>query len=279
MSESSRSVSLAARELAKVSYQFPRQAFPDREGKKAPKGYWSWDDWACKMPYRVALSKGAPLEGETVVVLQARSRWWFFRQDKVNVSLDNVDEVADEIDKIVGEANRYGSVFKNNAPPKGWKSVIFDAAPLQVKAGASSLTLIEWRGIRVGMVQRGGKVVAATRFEAPRDQDVIIVVCHRTDMPHGFCQFDNRIWINEALVYRSPIGVNAVSLEAAQHLGDEDERNKPITCRIRKGGNTMVVEVKQDDFEFVSGGQFIIQLLDAKDRKPAEGLIFDVDKK
>jgi hypothetical protein len=52
-----------------------------------------------------------------------------------------------------------------------------------------------------------------------------------------------------------------------------------MTGRIRKGGNTMVVEVKQNDWPQCDAGVLFIQLLDAKDRKQAEGLIFDVDKK
>ena len=264
MSESSRSVSIAAGELAEVSYRFPRQGFP-KEG-------------ACEMPYRVAISKGAPLDGVTVVVLQARSRWWFFRQDKVNVRLDDVAGTQmggddNEITELMTEmAYEYGSVLKANAPRKGWKSVIYDAAPLQVHAGTHTLNPagVEYRGILIGMVPRGGKVVAATRFEALRDQDVTIMVAHNANMLHLFCQFANRVWINDALVYQSPIG---------QIPDPKDERNKPKTCRIRKGGNTMVVEVKQDDWPQCDAGTLIIQLLDAKDGKPAEGLIFDVDKK
>ena len=272
MSESIRSVSIAARELAKVSYQFPRQGFPAQEGKINRKGHWSWDDWACKMPYRVALSKGAPLEGETAVVLQARSRWWWLRRDKVDVRLDDTTGDDNATTELLAEMTyEYGSVFKADAPPKGWKSVIFDAAPLQVVAGASTYTYIEYRGIRIGFVPRGGKVVAATRFEAPRDQDVTIVVYHQTDMNGGvFCQFANRIWINGEIVHQTPIG----------RIPDpKDESNKPKTCRIRKSGNTMVVEVKQDDRPGNSGGTLIIKFLDAKDGKPVEGLIFDVDKK
>jgi hypothetical protein len=52
-----------------------------------------------------------------------------------------------------------------------------------------------------------------------------------------------------------------------------------MTGRIRKGGNTMVVEVKQNDWPQCDAGVLFIQFLDAKDGKPAEGLIFDVDKK
>jgi hypothetical protein len=252
------------------------------------------------MPYRVALSKGAPLEGETAVVLQARSRWWWFRRDKVDVRLEDVDltqkqtagedtGLTEALGKFTEDVNEYGFVFKTNAPPKGWKPVIFDAAPLQLRAGASTWTYIEYRGIRlIGMLQRGAKVVAATRFEAPRDQDVTIVVRHETDMKY-FCQFANRVWINDKLVYRSPIGEAARrasqlaaqrSLEAAQSFGVEDVRNLEfMPCHIRKSGNTMVVEVKQDDAPAISGGRFIFQFRDAKDGKLVEDLIFDVDKK
>jgi hypothetical protein len=66
-------------------------------------------------------------------------------------------------------------------------------------------------------------------------------------------------------------------MPVAQHL--KDERNKPKTCRIRKSGNTMVVKVTQDDWPSVNPGFMVIQFLDAKDGKPVEGLIFDVDKK
>jgi hypothetical protein len=245
------------------------------------KYYRVWDDWACNMPYRVALSKGAPLEGETVVVLQARSRWWWFRRDEVDVRLEDVDltqkqtagedtVLTEALGKFRDDVNKYGFVFKTNAPPKGWKSVIFDAAPLQVVAGASTYTYIEYRGIRIGFVPRGGKVVAATRFEALRDQDVTIIVEHNANMMHAFCQFANRIWINDELAHQTPIG---------QRPDPKDERNKPRTCRIRKGGNTMVVKVTQDDWPHCDGGTLLIKLLDTKDGKPAEGLIFDVDKK
>jgi hypothetical protein len=235
------------------------------------------------MPYRVAFSKGAPLEGETAVVLQARSRWWFFRRDKMNVRLKDVDltqtqmagddmGITEALDKFTADVNEYGSVFKADAPPKGWKPVIYDAAPLQVRAGAHTLDPagVEYRGILIGMVPSGGKVVAATRFEALRDQDVTIIVDHQANMRHMFCQFANRIWINDELGYRSPIG----------HPPDpKDARNKPMTGRIRKGTNTMVVLVTQDDWLQCDGGTLLIKLLDTKDGKPAEGLIFDVDKK
>jgi hypothetical protein len=52
-----------------------------------------------------------------------------------------------------------------------------------------------------------------------------------------------------------------------------------MTGRIRKGTNTMVVLVTQDDWLQCDGGTLLIKLLDTKDGKPAEGLIFDVDKK
>jgi hypothetical protein len=112
--------------------------------------------------------------------------------------------------------------------------------------------------------------VAATRFEALRDQDVTLIVGHESNMAHKFCQFANRIWINDALVYQTPIG---------QDPDPKDARNKPMTGRIRNGGNTMVVEVKQNDWPQCDAGVLFIQVLDAKDRKQAEGLIFDVDKK
>jgi hypothetical protein len=225
------------------------------------------------MPYRVAFSKGAPLEGETAVILQARSRWWFFRRDKVDVRLDDTTGDDNALTAFTQDMTyEYGSVFKTDAPPKGWKPVIYDAAPLQVRAGTHTITPagVEYRGILIGMVPSGGKVVAATRFEALRDQDVTIIVDHQANMRHIFCQFANRIWINDEIGYRSPIG---------ERPDPKDARNKPMTCRIRKGGNTMVVLVTQDDWAQCDGGNLLIKLLDAKDRKPAEGLIFDVDKK
>jgi formylglycine-generating enzyme required for sulfatase activity len=273
MSESSRSVSLAARELAQVAYQFPRQGFPDKNPREVGRGGNPWEDQTSQMPYRVAFSKGAPLEGETAVVLQARSRWWFFRRDKVNVRLDDTTGDDNALTAFTQDMTyEYGSVFKTDAPPKGWKPVIYDAAPLQVRAGTHTITPagVEYRGILIGMVPSGGKVVAATRFEALRDQDVTIIVDHQANMRHIFCQFANRIWINDEIGYRSPIG---------ERPDPKDARNKPMTCRIRKGGNTMVVLVTQDDWPQCDGGNLLIKLLDAKDGKPAEGLIFDVDKK
>jgi formylglycine-generating enzyme required for sulfatase activity len=292
MSESSRNVSLAAHELAKVSYQFPRQAFPDKKVSRIFKYYRYWDDWACQMPYHVAFSKGATLEGETVVVLQARSRWWWFRRDTAEVRFDDATGDENALSAFTQDMTyEYGSVFKADAPPKGWKPVVFDAAPLQVHAGGSTYTYFEYRGIRItGMLQRGAKVVAATRFEAPRDQDVTIVVLHSVGMTKKpIVQFANRVWINDTLVYRTPIGEAAYgasqlaahrSIEAAQGYGVKDERNLELMpCHIRKSGNTMVVEVKQDDCPANSGGHLIFQFLDAKDGKLVEGLIFDVDKK
>jgi hypothetical protein len=272
MSESSRSVSLAARELAQVAYQFPRQGFPDKNPREVVRGGNPWEDQTSQMPYRVAFSKGAPLEGETAVILQARSRWWFFRRDKVDV-LDDTTGDDNALTAFTQDMTyEYGSVFKTDAPPKDWKPVIYDAAPLQVRAGTHTITPagVEYRGILIGRVPRGGKVVAATRFEALRDQDVTIIVDHQANMLHKFCQFANRIWINDEIGYRSPIG---------EIPDPKDARNKPMTCRIRKGGNTMVVLVTQDDWAQCDGGTLLIKLLDAKDRKPVEGLIFDVDKK
>ena len=283
MSESSRSVSLAARELAKVAYPFPRQGFPDKKALEVGRGGNPWEDRTSQMPYRVAFSKGAPLEGETAVVLQARSRWWFFRRDKTEARLEDVDLTQKQTDgednaltealgKFTEDVNEYGSVFKTNAPPKGWKPVIYDAAPLIAMFGVDTLNPdgVEYRGIRIGALRRGAVMVAATRFEALRDQDVTLIVDHNANMMHAFCQFANRIWINDALVHQTPIG---------QRPDPKDERNKPKTCRIRKGGNTMVVKVTQDDYPKINPGTMRIQFLDAKDGKLVEGLIFDVDKK
>ncbi len=273
MSESSRSVSLAARELAQVAYPFPRQGFPDKNPREVGRGGNPWEDQTSQMPYRVAFSKGAPLEGETAVVLQARSRWWFFRRDKVDARLDDTTGDDNALTAFTQDMTyEYGSVFKTDAPPKGWKPVIYDAAPLQVRAGTHTITPagVEYRGILIGMVPSGGKVVAATRFEALRDQDVTIIVDHQANMRHKFCQFANRIWINDEIGYRSPIGYPP---------DPKDARNKPMTCRIRKGANTMVVLVTQNDWPQCDGGTLLIKLLDTKDGKPAEGLIFDMDKK
>jgi hypothetical protein len=135
MSESSRSVSIAAREPAQVAYQFPRQGFPDQPLNRENRGWWSPADWTCQIPYRVAFSKGAPLEGETAVVLQARSRWWFFSDNKVNMRSDDTTGDDNALAEFVsGIAYAYGSVFKADAPPKGWKPVSYHAAPLQVDA-------------------------------------------------------------------------------------------------------------------------------------------------
>jgi hypothetical protein len=265
ISEASRSVSIAAREPAQVAYPFPRQGFPDHPLNRENRGWWSPADWTCQIPYRVAFSKGAPLEGETAVVLQARSRWWFFSDDKVNMRSDDTTGDDNALAEFVsGIAYAYGSVFKADAPPKGWKPVIYHAAPLQVDARRSI------GGGPYAAIRSGAVFVAATRFEALRDQDVTLIVGHESNMAHKFCQFANRIWINDALVYQTPIG---------QDPDPKDARNKPMTGRIRKGGNTMVVEVKQNDWPQCDAGVLFIQLLDAKDRKQAEGLIFDVDKK
>jgi hypothetical protein len=283
MSESSRSVSLAARERVQVAYQFPRQGFPDKNPREVGRGGNPWEDQTSQMPYRVAFSKGAPLEGETAVVLQARSRWWFFRRDKVNARLEDVDltqkqtagednALTEALGKFTEDLNEYGSVFKADAPPKGWKPVIFDAAPLIAMFGVDTYNPdgVEYRGIRIGALRRGAVMVAATRFEALRDQDVTIIVAHEANMLHKFFQFANRIWINDELAHQTPIG---------QIPDPKDARNKPKTCRIRKGGNTMVVKVTQDDIPNINPGTMRIQFLDAKDGKPVEGLIFDMDMK
>ena len=266
-----------------MAYQFPRQGFPDKKALEVGRGGNPWEDRTSQMPYRVAFSKGAPLEGETAVVLQARSRWWFFRRDKVNARLEDVDltqkqtagednALTEALGKFTEDLNEYGSVFKADAPPKGWKPVIFDAAPLIAMFGIDTYNPdgVEYRGIRIGALRSGAVMVAATRFEALRDQDVTIIVAHEANMLHKFFQFANRIWINDELAHQTPIG---------QIPDPKDARNKPKTCRIRKGGNTMVVKVTQDDIPKINPGTMRIQFLDAKDGKPAEGLIFDVDKK
>jgi hypothetical protein len=76
-------------------------------------------------------------------------------------------------------------------------------------------------------------------------------------------RFDVTVWFNDAMVFKMS---GSTKIEA-----------KPFT--IRKAGNTMMVECRSAETGAVTPGALSLQFNGAKDGKPINGLLFDMEKR
>jgi len=105
-------------------------------------------------------------------------------------------------------------------------------------------------------------VLAATRVQAPADCEVM-VQGPRDSPPEGRRpRFGYRVWLNDAVVYDSRA----------------DAKAKPKPCRLRQGGNTLVVECRSTVAGAVTPGDVGLKFLDAKKATPVDTLLFDTEK-
>jgi hypothetical protein len=101
-------------------------------------------------------------------------------------------------------------------------------------------------------------MLAATRVEASADREAVMAVQHATKE-----RFDVTVWFNDALVFK---------------LGaDQKKESKPF--RIRKTGNTLMVECRSAENGAATPGEIPLKFNDAKDGKPVNDLVFDMEKR
>ena len=274
MSASNRLISVAAGADAKASFPIPRQAqFSNWRFVTDP-----YSEWVSPMPYRAALTNGAALHGETAVKLKGQSHWWAGSKNvtaKVVMGADHSTDLDEQFeDAGVGAKSQYSDVFKAEAPPKDWQA-LSHGIPLGgggkgagwARAVLPGDIVTDFGPGRNGLSVVPGSelLLAATRIESPREQDVVINVRHA----HGFkwvLDYEWRLWINGELV-----GMTRHSHANVEVL------TKPV--RLRKSGNTLLVECQLNSLIPARPGMFRFQFLDATSKKPLEDLIFDIDKR
>jgi|GEM_PF-210410 len=254
-----------------------------------------------RVPFRASLAQGAPVTGETAVVLQVQSRWWIGQRPPKAFDGGGSPESAGKedavLDQMLSDVGLTGAdddprwalppgLFKQTAPPGDWRTVIH---------GASL-----WMGHLSPEPFLDGIVSAATRVWAPSDREVTInvgretpeyvwlddaILCDRRgDDPRGIwppdrlrrekpAHFIGRIWLNGAVVYDSRPDVPAIHAPA----------------RLLKGQNTMLVLYQVNDdkpplkpnVETQPQRPVDVYVLfrDPVNGKCVDGLIFDIEKK
>ena len=241
-----------------------------------------------RMPFRVAVADGAPQEGDTVAELHVQSRWWISptgplpkapgdRPGKPKRGQDVLDSMLEE--SGLADDGAWApppNLFKATKPPRGWESVTH---------GASL-----WLG-HLNPLPSGGTILqAATRVTAPAAREAIIKV-GRANASY--------VWLDDALLQDRRTGM-AVRLKPAAFLRKKEpahflgrilfngevvydsrphakERHKLV--RVRKGGNTMLVQCWVNEEKPIDPGDVFVLFYDPKDGRRLRGLVFDPDKR
>ena len=225
-------------------------------------GQWFTRDGLCRIPYRVTIGGGEALDGEAAVELRTQTRWWVTKRVKARPQLgggaDDLLKGPDDLGGLGGIFSEAGDVFTLAAPSEGWKAV----------TGGSALPLGE-----VGPLPTGGSMaMGATRAIAPGDVNALIDVrvsdaegkeISMDPSEKGKVPFFIRVWVNDKVMFDS-------------HL-PEKERAKPL--RLRKGGNTVLVEWQSNADGETAAEDVLVQVNDAKTGKPVPGLLFDMEEK
>jgi len=221
----------------------------------------------CRLPCRVTVADSVQQMTETSVNLRTQSRWWISRRTKAVPKVETGDTLVafgnDDTEKMMAGLNLDGiisdsdDVFATVKMPAGWEEGVFGAG-------------VEFD--RLGPLPSvDSMALAATRFFSPGDRQVLVIVRHELKamgMDKPTPRFVVRIRLNDRLVYEKQSGGSGMS--------SEKEAGKPV--RILKGINTMVVECQSKEGVPANPGSVAVQFLDAKDGKPVEGLMFDVEK-
>jgi formylglycine-generating enzyme required for sulfatase activity len=234
------SVSIAAGAGTQVVSAAPRQAF-NQAG-------------ACRIPYGIAVATAAPQSGEAAVELRTESRWWITKRVKNAPKAGAPDEGPGGEDDLggalagLGDLVSYdGSIFKADKPPKDWTPLTCGASIAFGDAGK--------------LPSQGSAMLSATRVEAATERDAVVAVPPETLKAAG--KFDYTVWFNDALVFK---------------LGaDQKKESKPF--RIRKTGNTMMVECRSAENKAATPGEIVLKFNDAKDGRLVNDLVFDMEKK
>jgi len=103
--------------------------------------------------------------------------------------------------------------------------------------------------------------LAATRVESPAEREAVVDVLHYQGK--SMALFDFVIRFNDKVVF--------------ERIEKQEANSKPF--RIRKTGNTMLVECRSADDGAVTPGAIHLKFNDAGDGRPVDGLQFDVAKR
>jgi formylglycine-generating enzyme required for sulfatase activity len=240
ITETNRSVTLAAGAEARAIFPVPSQGFTV--------------NGRCKIPYSIVVGTAEPQGGEVVVNLKTESRWWITKRIKGAPKSGAFDEGPDSGDDMVSAlaglsdlASYEGAIFKAAKPSKDWTPATYGANIAFGEAGK--------------LPSHGSAMLAATRIEAGTERDAVVVIPPELVRAGG--KFDYTVWFNDALVFK---------------LGaDQKKESKPF--RIRKAGNTLMVECRSAENGAATPGEIPLKFNDAKDGKPVNDLVFDMEKR
>lgn len=239
LSRTARQVTVPAGGEAAASFPVGPQAF-NNEG-------------VCRIPYRVSVANGAPQDGETTVDLRIQSRWLVTRRIQPEPKLERESgEDATAAKSLLSDGVcPVGEVFSSAKPPHGW----------QLKSFGSYLPVGD-----VGQLpSRGSAAIAVTRMTADADREAVVVPDTkwlwkgRGEPP----AIEVLVWVNDEIVYNS--------------TANEKKRAKPF--RIRKTGNTLAVECRSRAYSPITPWNVRLEFLEAKDRSPLKGLVFDMNQR
>ena len=240
ITETNRSVPVAAGAEAKAVFPLPSQGFTV--------------NGRCKIPYSIVVGTAAPQGGEAVVDLKTESRWWITKRIKGAPKSGAFDEGPDSGDDMGGAlaglsdlASYDSTIFKAAKTPKDWTPLTCGASLAFGEAGK--------------LPSHGSAMLAATRIEAGTERDAVVVISPELVRAGG--KFDYTVWFNDALVFK---------------LGaDQKKESKPF--RIRKAGNTLMVECRSAENGAATPGEIPLKFNDAKDGKLVNDLVFDMEKR
>jgi hypothetical protein len=239
LAEMNRSITLAAGAEARAVFPVPSQGFV----ASGP----------CTIPYSIVVGTAAPQGGEVVVNLKTESRWWISKRVKGGPKMGGADEGLGGGDDLGGMAglddlvSYDGAIFKAEKMPKDWTPATCGAA---IAFGETSK-----------LPSHGSAMLAATRVEAATERDAVVAI--PPEIVKAGAKFDYTIWFNDTLVFK---------------LGaDQKKESKPF--RIRKTGNTLMVECRSAENGAATPGEIVLKFNDAKDGKPLNDLVFDMEKR
>ncbi|MBM4162985.1 MAG: hypothetical protein FJ222_00835 [Lentisphaerae bacterium] len=281
MSETNRRIDIPPGGLASTTLTVPGQAV-------SPGVY--------SIRYQVTVGSGAPQAGDTAAELRAQSRWWVGRRQlpKKGPSMDVNDESqtpggGDDLDALLGNSGMKKPEKKSASDDPAWAAApadVFQSGKLperweQVINGASL-----WLGKLNPLPDANTIVLAATRITAPADRDAVIQVGSETvgwtwldnkvlaskdfGMPPGSKPFVGRVWVNGDVVYDTHL--------EAQERRKSSDFVQGKTFRLRKGGNTMLVQCRANGDKPENLANVFVLFRDAKDGKLMDDLVLDVTK-
>jgi hypothetical protein len=205
-----------------------------------------------RIPYGIAVATAAPQSGEAAVQLRTESRWWISKRVKGAPKSGAFDEGSDSGDDMAGAlaglgdlVSYDGGIFKVDKPSKDWTPVTCGVSLAFGDAGK--------------LPSHGSAMLAATRVEAGTEREAVVEIPQSKETA-GFLF---TIWFNDTIVLKLP--------------GDPKKDSKPF--RIRKTGNTLMVECRSAQNGAATPGEIPLKFNDAKDGKPVNDLVFDMEKR